>query len=246
MIRPALLAVGVAVSALLPASGQVAPGDLLAAARCAEAARAQLRDWSAALDRAIPEAPGPTGDRALRMPTGTLGLWVRLTVDPAGEVALLHVGDGAARSLTFGPSCQPIVAEVDRRPTPGAFSDPDLAARLATGDSGVILVWSPHMPLSVDQYDVLATVTKELGLSLVAVLDPGADVDYARRVAAERHLPASAAQPLESTELAYRGMTTHAPSVHVFANGKLKGRVLHGYRSHDAARLAITEVLRGR
>ena len=59
-------------------------------------------------------------------------------------------------------------------------------------------------------------------------------------------MPSSAAQPIGGIELAYRGMTTHAPSVQVFADGKLKGRVLYGYRSHDAARLAITEVLRGR
>ena len=92
MIRAALLAVGVAASVVSPARGQGAPGDLLAGARCADAARTQLRDWSAVLDHAIVEPPGPTGDRSLRIPTTTLGLWVRLTVDPAGGV------DGGSRA----------------------------------------------------------------------------------------------------------------------------------------------------
>ena len=39
------------------------------------------------------------------MPTTTLGLWVRLTVDQAGEVELIQVRDSVATSLTFGPSC---------------------------------------------------------------------------------------------------------------------------------------------
>ena len=247
MIGTALLALGVAVSAALPAHGQVASDDLLAGARCADAVRTQLRDWSVVLDHAIVEPPGPTGDRSLRVPTATLGLWVRLTLDPAGEVELLQVRDGGATLFRFGPSCTTqLVADADEMRLQAAFSDRDLAARLAQGDSGVILMWSPHMPLSVDQYGVLVAVTKDLGLSLVTLLDPGADVDYARRVAAERDMPSSDAQPIGGIELAYRGMTTHAPSVQVFAGGKLKGRVLYGYRSHDAARLAITEVLRER
>ena len=245
MIRTALLALGVAVS-VLPAHGQVASGDLLAGARCADAARILLRDWSAVLDHTIVEPSSPTGDRSIRMPTTTLGLWVRLTVDQAGDVELIQVRDSVATSLTFGPSCTRLPEERHETRLQQGLSDRDLAARLAKGDSGVILVWSPHMPLSVDQYDVLVGVTKELGLSLIAVLDPGANVDYARRVASERQMPSSAAQSIGGIELAYRGMTTHAPSVQVFADGKLKGRVLYGYRSHDAARLAITAVLRER
>jgi len=237
---------GLTLLAVSSPNAQDARRDMLSGARCADAARDQLREWSAALDRAIAEPPDPLGDRAARVPTGALGVWVRLTMDPAGEVMLERVTAADLESRRFGPSCEPILSRATRPVVEGVFTDRDLAARLAQGDTGVILVWSPHMPLSVDQYGVLAAVTKELGLSLVTVLDPGADVDYARRVAAERQLPSSATQPIGGIELAFRGVTTHAPSVQVFAGGTLNGRVLYGYRSHDAARLAITEVLRER
>jgi hypothetical protein len=220
--------------------------DIVEGARCADAARQQLRTWSARLDSSIADPPGPLGDRTVRMPTGTTGRWVGLTMNPAGEVVLEQVTATDLETRRFGSACEPIISRATRPAVEGAFTDGDLAARLAQGDAGVILVWSPHMPLSVDQYRVLTAVTRALNLSLVAVLDPGADVDYARRVAAERQMPASAARPSGGIELAYRGMTTHAPSVQVFAEGQLKGRVLYGYRSHDAARLAIAEVLRGR
>ena len=235
---------GLILLALPSAYAQDARRDMLSGARCADAARDQLRGWSAALDRAIAEPPDPLGDRAARVPTGVMGVWVRMAVDPGGEVVLERVTAAEIETHHFGPTCEPVLSRATRPVAEGAFTDRDLAARLAQGDTGVILVWSPHMPLSVDQYAVLAVVTKELGLSLVTVLDPGADVDYARRAAAERQLPSSATQPIGGIELAFRGMTTHAPSVQVFADGRLKGRILYGYRSHDAARLAITEVLR--
>jgi hypothetical protein len=228
-----------------PAREQGATG-MLAGARCGPEARMQLREWSALVDYPILEPTGPTGDRSMRMPTGTLGLWVRLTVQPAGEVSLQRVSEQEVLTLSFGSTCESSIARAGRLPIQGAFSDRDLAARVAQGDPGVILVWSPHMPLSVDQYGVLAAVTTELGISLVVVLDVGADVDYARRVAVERLLPSSAARPIGGVELAFRGLTTHAPSLQVFADGKLKGRVLYGYRGHAAARLAIEEVLQAR
>ena len=123
------------------------------------------------------------------------------------------------------------------------FTDHALSARLARGDAGVILVWSPHMPLSVDQYEVLVPVTRDLGLALVVVLDPSADPGYARRTARERGLPDAALVPLGGIELTFRGMTTHAPSVQAFADGRLVGPVLYGYRAGATARLAIERAL---
>jgi hypothetical protein len=102
------------------------------------------------------------------------------------------------------------------------------------------------MPLSVDQYDVLASVTRDLGMALVVALDPSAEADYARRVARERGLPDAALQRLDGIELPFRGMTTHAPSAQVFSNGRLVGPVLFGYRAPEAARLAIQRALGGK
>lgn len=216
-----------------------------AGTRCADAALGQLAAWQADLEHALADPPGPEGTRRARVPTGTLGVWVQIAVSPAREVWLERVSASLRESRRFGPRCEVVdVSEatgVERRRD--GFTDGALAARLARGDTGVILVWSPHMPLSVDQYEVLAAVAREMGLALVPVLDPVADTGYARRVATERGLPEAALQPLAGIELAFRGMTTHAPSVQVFSGGRLVGPVLYGYRSVDAARLAIRGVL---
>jgi hypothetical protein len=169
---------------------------MLSGARCAEAALRQLASWGAELDGALTDPPGPEGTRAARMPTGALGVWVRLLVAPAGDVWLERVSAARRESLRFGAGCEPQTDFETARATPGdGLTDEALSSRLARGDSGVILVWSPHMPLSVDQCDVLASVTRDLGMALVVALDPSADAGYARRVARERGLPESALRP---------------------------------------------------
>lgn len=74
-------------------------------------------------------------------------------------------------------------------------------------------MWSPHMPLSVDEYAELEDAAAALKLSLLAVLDPGAEPGFARRVARERGLPESALARLGAIELAFRGgsLDPHAP-----------------------------------
>jgi hypothetical protein len=220
---------------------------MLAGAACAEAARQQLASWGVEPDGSLTDAPLPEGTRAVRMPTGVLGVWVRLIVAPGGDMWLERVSAAGRESLRFGSACEPLTTREAARANPGdGFTDEVLASRLARRDAGVILVWSPHMPLSVDQYAELASVTRDMGLALVTVLDPGADADYARRVARERGLPDAALRRLDGIELAFRGMTTHAPSVQVFAEGRLVGPVLYGYRARETARLAIQGVLAGR
>jgi hypothetical protein len=102
------------------------------------------------------------------------------------------------------------------------------------------------MPLSVDQHAVLAEVARDLGLVVVPLLDPAADRDYADRVARERGLGAESTRPLGGVELAFRGMTTHTPSLQLFAGGQLVGPVLFGYRNAAALRLALENALGGK
>jgi hypothetical protein len=128
-------------------------------------------------------------------------------------------------------------------PPPEAVSDAEFITRVARGGRGVVLLWSPHMPLSVDQHAVLSRVARDLGLAVLPVLDPSADAGYADRVVRERGVPPEATRPLGGIELVFRGMTTHTPALQVFADGALRGPVLYGYRNDEALRLALQQVL---
>jgi hypothetical protein len=225
-------------------STEVSP-SLFAGIRCEPAVAGLLDAWRARVGEALAEASGPTGTRAARIPTEELGVWVRLRVDVRDEPLLERVMDGAVEAVQFGSSCERLPAGREERPAdPGAWTDAALSARLRRGDKGVILLWSPHMPLSVDSVLDLQALASEMGLAFVPLLDPAADTGYARSVGLERGLPSSALRPLGGIELAFRGMTTHAPSLQVFAGGRLVGAVLPGYRGRSGFREAIEMVLR--
>ncbi len=217
---------------------------LLTGARCEVAILRALETSGARVDAIVPSAPDPTGARVGLLPTGALGFWVRLTVDPEGEVLVERVSARAVESLRFGPRCEPVNGERRERPIrEDGWTDAALAETIERGDVGAILLWSPHMPLSVDAYGVLETLTLEMGIALVPILDPSADPAYAGAVAHERGIPSSALRPLSGIELAFRGMTTHAPSLQVFARGRLVGPVVPGYRDREGFRLAIERAL---
>jgi hypothetical protein len=220
---------------------------LIVSGRCSATIRRQLDEWDARLDAAFPEPVGPTGLRSVHAPTGAIGIWVRVAEEEPGGLLLERITSTRMERRRFTEACAATDSAVAiPRAAPDAFTDGELITRVARADRGVVLLWSPHMPLSVDQHAVLAEVARELGMVVIAVLDPSADPGYAARVAGERRLPPDATLPLGGVELAFRGMTTHTPSLQLFAGGRLIGPVLYGYRSATALRAAIEQTLAGR
>jgi len=245
-VRPTASA---AVAAIVFASGLgAAAADtidaMLTGARCEATVRNQVLEWDGDLAAAVPDPPGPTGLRSARVPTGAMGLWLRVVEESPREIALERVTATRVERLRFDEACAATEYVVGMQvPAPGAFTDSELIARVARGGRGVFLLWSPHMPLSVDQHAVLADVARDLGLEVVPLLDPAADAGYAAHVARTRNLSAGATRPLGGIELAFRGMTTHTPSLQVFAGGTLLGPVLYGYRGAAALRQTLDSVL---
>ena len=217
---------------------------LLSGARCEKELRRELEVWGARMDAVFPGAGDPIGVRTALLPTRELGVWVRLTVDPRGEALVERVTAALVEGRRFRPGCEAFPAGREERSiSEDSWTDAALAERLRLGDTGVILLWSPHMPLSVDAYEVLQNLTEEMGIGLVAMLDPASDTAYARTVALERRMPSGALRPLGGIELVFRGITTHAPSIQVFAEGRFAGPVVPGYRDREGFRLSIERVL---
>jgi hypothetical protein len=217
---------------------------LLAGARCQATIRGQLEDWDGHFRAAMVEPAFPTGLRSVRLPTGAIGIWLRVVEQKPDELFVERITATRLERLHFGEGCGMSESAVALPPAAAdAFSDSDLIMRVARTDRGVVLLWSPHMPLSVDQHAVLAEVARDLGLAVIPILDPAADRDYAIRVARERGLSADSTRPLGGVELALRGMATHTPSLQVFVGGQLVGPVLFGYRNATALRAALEAAL---
>lgn len=156
-------------------------------------------------------------------PTAALGAWIVEVVGDQSATSTLVTSDRVTR-VEWTASC---ASSTDVRPRPRVveprFTDADLSARLASGARGVVYVWSPHMPLSVDAFAALLQAAQARKLEVDVVLDPAADRALAARVAAERGLPASATRAADSVELQFRDALLHAPTVQAYAGGVLVG-----------------------
>ncbi len=199
-------------------------------AACAADVERQLAAWGIQ----TPARPQPvTGAGLLRhWPTARLGEWVVEARDAAGT-RLRLVTPATITTRAWSATCAATESAAPRR-SPGGprFTDDDLRA-LVAGGRGVVYVWSPHMPLSVEGYRPIVEAAAARGLAVTAVLDPGADRRFAEAERQRGDLPAAALRVADSVELLFRDVLIHAPAVQAYGNGGLAGSAFPGF--HTAA-----------
>ena len=165
-----------------------------------------------------------------------------MSVDLWAMPTLARIDEHGTTRTHFGPSCTPTQsrerAAAVNQPA-DTFGDDDLAALMSDGTPGVIYVWSPHMPLSVDAYHHVVRVTADLGVTMTALLDRAVDPSYAESIAASSAIPEDARRTLRSVELTFRNATVHAPSLLVYADGRVLGLAVPGYRDGAGYRAVI-------
>jgi len=218
--------------------GQIAPPQV----RCADEVAAQRRAWGAEAPSIV--QPSMPGDAQLRhWPTSALGVWlVEQVTGP--DTTLTRVSQDHLVRMQWSATCAPSRDERSRTPAPApAFTDRDLAALLERRTRGVLYLWSPHMPLSVDGYTELRRAAEAKQLEVVALLDPQSDRRFAAAAVAEGRLPAAALHVADSVELQFRELPLHAPAIVAFRDGRLQATVLRGYRSTEEYGTFLDRVL---
>jgi hypothetical protein len=166
------------------------------------------------------------------LPTVRPGAWVVYTLGPDLRVQLSRIDAREVRRISFDEACAPRqqAHSILAPPSPGAFDDEALVELMQRTRSGVIYAWSPHMPLSVDAFEHAAAAARDLGVVITAFLDPNADPAYARETASAAGWPADSLRQFRSVELTFRNTTLHAPSILIYAGGRIQGLAVPGYR----------------
>lgn len=118
------------------------------------------------------------------------------------------------------------------------LTDVEVTAILKRGSPGVFYAWSPHMPLSVDGLKEILAAGERLGLEVIPVLSPHANIDYARDRLQDRDLSENLLRENQSSELVRRDLFLHAPAILIFNDGGFVSQVLPGLRrANDYAAL---------
>lgn len=176
--------------------------------------------------------------QSYRAPTAQIGTWLVLEQAAKSDTETLIV-DSAEKRLRYSfsaPGCDAEFALIakptsDRKIASAEyFYDEDLAALLKKQPSGVIYIWSPHMPLSFRAIPQIREAAKALGLGITFLMDPQADHASAVRVAKEYELGSSGTRRVDSHELAMRNALVHFPALIVHREGKICPHIQRGYR----------------
>lgn len=214
--------------------------------RCSEGARALLKAWHARgpWTPTIPQAPG---DLVFRGPSGELGKWVEATVshDFINLVLFTRTGTiGTTLSPNATGACR-AQARLHQKPAKGHLDgaskvahysilrDDGLAALMSDGRAGVLYLWSPHKPISVEGLRSMKEATGRTGVRLFAVVEPTSDPRAVERTARRLKLRTDQVLYLDSFELQQRGFRLHFPSLLIFDAGVFASQVRRGYEFPD-------------
>jgi hypothetical protein len=136
-----------------------------------------------------------------------------------------------------GKACEPKFSKQNRilktAEMKKGFTDADLMKLVESGEKGLIMAWSPHMPLSAEAIKEARAAAKALGMKFTLVLDPHADSSFAEKFRQENRMNTSAMRKIQSIDLIYRGIPNHYPVVVPYSDGKLSVNLIPGHSLKD-------------
>jgi hypothetical protein len=173
-----------------------------------------------------------------KTPTTTIGSWIRMDIQKNKTIVLQKMTAKMIVNKVFendGNSCLGEVAvravKYDEKYLAKSFTDTQLINSLTKNKKGIIYVWSPNMPLSVEGLEYLKRHATKMGVHVTAVVDPNSPKSAIQKLVASGKISKDAMKPLESYELIQRGGLVHFPAFFSYSNGKLSRGPKLGYEN---------------
>ncbi len=127
----------------------------------------------------------------------------------------------------------------------GFFSDKDLFETLKSNQWGVIFVWSPNMPLSLEAIQNLKAAMKETNGKLTILADGKTSIEAIEALVKTGQVQPSEIRQVSSSELYAHNMTLHYPIAFIYKNGLLSNRTYIGHKRTEMYKLWISTALAG-
>lgn len=144
------------------------------------------------------------------------------------KVRTIHTFD-ASNACEVKTTSAPLVfppLPVDR-----GFADSDLHKTMKENEWGLIFIWTPYMPLSVQALNEIKKAAKAEKAHLTVLLDGKADIAEARKWIAKGLVKDTELLQVASNELYAREINLHFPIVLIYKDGFLSNRTYIGFKS---------------
>lgn len=219
---------------ILPLAAAAQTDAPLEGRRCRAEARRVLDTWE--MERVWSRFLSPGAEIVHRTPTRKIGTWIELRLLADKGLELVRMSPTSHTRIRWEPKrCAPKLASAaiarDEARLKDTFDDPYFESIAAANPSGVIYLWSPHMPYSLKGWEPVREAARKAGLPVFAVLDPHASPLLLSEMPAEFNALKASSRRLEAWELIQRGVGQHYPTTVLFSRGRVVGPVFPGVKS---------------
>lgn len=111
------------------------------------------------------------------------------------------------------------------------YLDADLFSSIKKNSWGVIYVWTPYMPLSVQGIAEIKKAMANSGGDLTILLDPKANLSEAEKWVEKGLVQKSELKKVNSSEIFDRGLGVHYPAAYIYKDGFLANTDYVGFKS---------------
>lgn len=204
---------------------------------CSEKALTLLQEWGAQ-DQWLQKFSEDPGEKRFHAPTATLGKWVQVKKTANKDLIFSQFSENSSLNVKFDSQCKTVADVQTFKKSPltekkiGGISllqDSRIEGLLQSQKAMVFFLWSPHMQISVEALREVKAACQKGGVSLYAVVEPGANPSSIKYIAQKLAIPLKHVFYLNSFDLTLRGFRLHFPSLIVAHKGRFTSPVRRGH-----------------
>lgn len=172
-------------------------------------------------------------------PTDQFGVWLRLYRNKLKSTYVLErMSEGALARAEFNSGCEVSLKVVKNRrdPATAAGLGDDALGGLFKGQTGVVLLSHPQMPLSLEAGKALQKVVSLKGLKFLWLWGPDIRPKRVKGLTGGGNSPQDF---YDGLEFQMRMVSLHYPAIFFFKNGEIKDAVKFGYETEKGYELDI-------
>lgn len=174
------------------------------------------------------------GQIELWSPSNAIGSWIQIEKTREGKLHARKLSPSIMlEALWLQNNCLPAIAPtpLSRKIVANEFNDMHLKKLVDEKKTGIIYLWSPQMPLSIQGVNNIIKATKQQQLNLTVLLDSNADLAQAKKMQEENKWPTSFLARANSLELEMRNAFIHFPNLLFYSHQKMQMEIAPGLKT---------------
>jgi hypothetical protein len=183
-------------------------------------------------------------------PTRRIGVWVEARFASDHSVRAIRIQADFSEEIIWRKNRAIEISNEVTRAEPSTkrdFTDTDLEQLVSSGKFGLIYVWGPRFPLSIETFSAFQSAATDARVPLTVLLSGESALIEARKKLSRLGESATPIRQAASFDLIRRGVEAHLPILFAYSGKRMHFRNLRGWREKsEVARWIAEEIATGK